>query len=72
MCEHKFAHLRTESFWRNASRYSREYICVDYFFCEKCLEEQTKKKVICLNDHEIPQKLPDWATMITEQVRGYE
>lgn len=70
-CEHKFVHLRNESYHRSASRYSWEYVSIDYFFCEKCLEEKQNRKEIILGDHEL-YKLPDWAKTITNKVAGYE
>lgn len=70
-CEHKFVHLRTESYYRATSRYSFEYVLIDYFFCEKCLEQSEKKKHININDHEL-NKLPDWAKTITNKIMGYE
>lgn len=71
-CEHKFVHLRNESFKRTASRYSWEFVSIDYFFCEKCLEEKVVRKEIRLGDHELPHKLPDWATTITTKVIGHD
>lgn len=70
-CEHKFVHLRNESFYRSASRYSFEYVSIDYYFCEKCLEEEEKKKDIRIGDHE-KDKLPDWAKCITNRIAGYD
>ena len=71
-CDHKFVHRNNEGFYCPASRYSMKYTSVDYYFCEKCLEEKEVKKEVTLNDHEIPHKLPDWAKLITTKVRGWE
>lgn len=64
-CKHKFAFLRNESFYRENGRYSYIYTSVDYFFCEKCLEEQEKKKVH--HSSELTN-MPDWARAITKKV----
>lgn len=71
-CDHKFVHRNSDSFKASASRYSWKYTCIDYYFCEKCLEEKEIKKEVVLNDHEIPDKLPDWAKTIFKKVAGYE
>lgn len=70
-CDHKFVHLRNESYYRSASRYSWQYVSVDYFFCEKCLEETEKKKDVTVGDYEL-HKLPDWAKVITKKIAGNE
>lgn len=69
-CEHKFVHLRNENYWRSTSRYSREFVTIDYYFCEKCLEEKEVKKDVRLGDHEL-DKMPDWAKLIKNRVAGY-
>lgn len=71
-CEHKYVFRNNDSFYRSMGRYSMEYVSVDYYFCEKCLDEKSVKKDIRLGDYEIPDKLPDWARLITNKVRGYE
>lgn len=70
-CEHKFVHIRNDSYYRSTSRYSWEYACIDYYFCEKCLEEKEIKKNVRVNDHEL-DKLPDWAKTIKNKIKGYE
>lgn len=64
-CNHKYVHKTTDSFWRENGRYSKTYTCIDYFFCEKCLDEQSKKKEINLGDID---NVPDWARGITKKV----
>jgi hypothetical protein len=66
-CRHKFVFKKTDSFWSENGRYSRIYILIDYFFCEKCLDEQAKKKRFDCADHEI-HSLPDWAKLITKKI----
>jgi hypothetical protein len=71
-CEHKFVHRNNDNFYKSSGRYSFTYTSIDYYFCEKCLEEKNVKKEIRLGDYEIPDKLPDWAKTITKRVGGYE
>lgn len=71
-CEHKFVHKSTDGFYRSNGRYSWHYCLIDYFFCEKCLQEKEIKKEVTLGDYEIPDKLPDWAKTITKKISGYE
>lgn len=70
-CKHKFVHLRNDSYKRTASRYSWDFVSIDYYFCEKCLEEKQVKKEHHCNDSEL-YKIPDWAKTITNKVAGYE
>ena len=72
MCKHKFVHKGTDSFYQSNSRYSFKYTLIDYYFCEKCLEEKEIKKEVILNDGEISYKMPDWAKTITKKVAGNE
>lgn len=65
MCEHKFVFIRNDSFWREEGRYSKIVTSIDYFFCEKCLEEQIKKKEQHLSTID---PVPDWARSITKKV----
>jgi hypothetical protein len=64
-CKHKFVHKSTDSFYRDNGRYSKIYTSIDYYFCEKCLHEEEKKKTLSIADHET---LPDWAKSITKKV----
>lgn len=61
-CRHKFIHLRTDT-WLNKYRYVNSYFLIDYFYCEKCLEEKTVEKSAC--DVSIYKDAPDWAIGIT-------
>ena len=70
-CEHKFVHLRNESYWRTMGRYSREFISIDYYFCEKCLEEKSVRKSHRCEDHELSD-IPDWAKIINNKIAGYD
>ncbi len=69
-CTHKFVHRDQKSYYQSNSRFSWKYVQVDYYFCEKCLEEKEQKKEIILDDSEIDKK-PDWAKTITTRVKGY-
>lgn len=66
--EHKFVFSRNDSYWREDGRYSAVYTSIDYFYCEKCLETKSIQKKLNINNHEIPEKLPDWARGITKKV----
>lgn len=66
-CDHKFVFLRNESFYRENGRYCNTYICIDYFFCEKCLKEEVKKKQVDINEGD-NYKMPDWAKTINRKV----
>lgn len=62
--KHKYIHVRNESYSTTAgSRYQTTYKSLDYFFCEKCLDEQIIVKEECINDGE-KHKLPEWARAI--------
>lgn len=63
-CAHKFVQLRTES-WYDATRYTNSYYLVDYYFCEKCLEEKKVEKSAI--DVSIYKDAPDWAINITRK-----
>lgn len=71
-CKHKYVHRNSDSFKYTNGRYSWAFVHIDYYFCEKCLKEESVKKQAHVSDHEIPHKLPDWARMITTKVQGYE
>lgn len=64
-CDHRFLHLRTESYYK-PERYTNSYFLTDYFFCERCLEEKEVKKVAY--DVSIYSDTPDWALGITRKV----
>lgn len=66
-CKHKFVHKYNDSFYRFNGRYSKVYTSIDYYFCEKCLHEEPRKKEVHVADHETP---PDWARPITKKVEG--
>lgn len=70
-CEHKFVHLRNENWKRPASRYSFDFVSIDYFYCEKCLEEKVIKKTHNCPDHKLSE-IPDWCKLITTKITGYE
>lgn len=61
VCEHKYVHKETirekVSYGRSSSR-SENFIQIDYYFCEKCLEEKTVKKEWCGQLHY--SDCPDW------------
>jgi hypothetical protein len=67
-CKHKYVFKSNDSFYRENGRYSYIYTSIDYFFCEKCLDEQVKKKERSFGVHELPHNLPDWARFITNKV----
>lgn len=65
-CEHKYVHKRTDSYWRYIGRNEKEYVLIDYYFCEKCLHEQQKKRQQqVFNDNQIQ----DWAKTITTRAK---
>ena len=55
MCEHKYVHLDTS---RNCESqrhgYNKQWKRIDRFFCEKCLEIETKIRTACEMDE------PEW------------
>ena len=63
-CAHKFVHIETiyrgaktsqvVAFYGANKFYAKEYVRIDRFFCEKCLEPQ-EKRVECLTD-----RPPEW------------
>ena len=68
-CKHKFVHRNNDSYYRAESRYSYKYTSIDYYYCEKCLEEkEVRKEESVQQGHEVP----DWAKTITKKVAGYE
>jgi hypothetical protein len=70
-CEHKFVHLRNESFKRTTGRYSWEFKSTDYYFCEKCLQEKEIVKHHSCGDYQL-DKIPDWASLITNKIASYD
>ena len=66
-CTHKFVFLRNESHYK-AYRYSNTFYSVDYFFFEKCLEEQKKERSESVN---IGNERPDWAVNISQRIVCY-
>jgi len=52
-------------------RYSREFVSIDYYFCEKCLEEKSVRKSHRCEDHELSD-IPDWAKIINNKIAGYD
>lgn len=64
-CQHKYVLKRTDEFYRESGRYANTYTSIDYFFCERCLDEKENKKTITLS---INDTLPDWAKLITKKV----
>lgn len=70
-CEHKFIHLETVKYSEQAGRNSVNYICLDRFFCEKCLEPKETKKTHYAENRD-KYGLPDWAKDITNYIdMGY-
>jgi hypothetical protein len=62
-CEHRFVHLRNES-WRKEYGYRGwQFVSVDYFFCDKCLTEQEIKKEHFCNQGNYDER-PDWCKTI--------
>jgi hypothetical protein len=64
-CRHRFVFLRNES-WYEKHRYCSYYYSIDFFFCEKCLEEKTTKKES--GSVGIYEQEPDWALSITTKI----
>lgn len=61
-CEHKFVFLRSEGYV-NKNRNTASYYLTDFFFCEKCLIENT----IIREEHDLSiySPKPAWALGIT-------
>jgi len=55
MCEHKYVHYdckKTDKYLVTTGM--TEWTRIDYFFCEKCLDEKEKRK------HETSRDRPEW------------
>ena len=52
--EHKFVHLRTAKWIGNDGGYSTQFIRVDTFFCERCLDQKEVRKETYSRD------TPEW------------
>ncbi len=55
LCEHKYVHYDC----KKSQKYfvitgMTEWTRIDYFFCEKCLDEKEKRK------HEVSRDRPEW------------
>lgn len=69
-CAHKYIHRDATSFYRFLSRYQLEYVRVDYYFCERCLEQkEVKQRAECPTGDQ--NTLPEWAQSITKETPGY-
>lgn len=66
-CDHKYVFKRNDSFWYTNGRYAKVYVSIDYYFCERCLSEEPRRKSSSIGDHE---EVPDWAKLINHQVAG--
>lgn len=53
-CEHKYIHLETKTHKENRTFGMPEWKRIDKFYCEKCLDEQSKYKYECSWDK------PEW------------
>lgn len=53
-CEHRFVHLRTSRRSDCTGGYTTKFTLVDFFFCERCLEEKSVKK------EEYSRDTPEW------------
>lgn len=58
MCEHKWIHTATNCF-KEPDGSLDKYIRIDHYYCEKCLEKQTKRQET-LRHFSSRQELPDW------------
>lgn len=67
MCDHKYVHIKNESYYEENGRYAYLYVSIDYFFCERCLDEQTKRKAFHVSNSML-HTLPDWAKTITKKI----
>ncbi len=68
ICEgHKYVLKRTDSYWRYIARNEKEYVLIDYYFCEKCLHEHQKKKQqqVFISSDGNEDRIEDWAKTIT-------
>jgi predicted metal-dependent hydrolase len=56
MCDHKYVHLNSKRKKNyNVVTGMTEWIKIDYFYCEKCLGEQEKRKSETTN-----MQIPEW------------
>ncbi len=63
-CEHKFVLKQNDSFYKKY-RNSNTFYSIDYFFCEKCLQEQSTQKSESVN---VGQDGPLWTKCITKSI----
>lgn len=70
VCKHKYVFKYSDSYWCFNGRNSVKYYLADYYFCEKCLEENIIEKTHSCFDGEI-WKAPEWTKSITKKVGGY-
>jgi hypothetical protein len=69
-CKHKYVFKYTDSYWSPDGRNSVKYYLVDYYFCEKCLEEKViEKRHSCYDSQK--WDAPEWTKTITKKVGGY-
>lgn len=66
-CEHKFVFIKNESFFKRVGYNSKEYTSIDFFFCEKCLMNQEKKREAHINPGYEHTK-PDWCKTINTEI----
>ena len=69
-CKHKWVFRDSDEYWAWDGRNSKRYYHVDYYYCEKCLEENKIEKH-CSNVSGDYYNLPEWARTITKQAAGY-
>jgi hypothetical protein len=55
MCDHKFVHLDTIK-KHDTSGYNTQFIRIDRFFCEKCLEQKEVRK----SEYAYSRETPEW------------
>lgn len=53
-CEHKYVFLRTCKGENSSTGYNTHFWRIDYFFCERCLDEQQRKNEAYSRD------TPEW------------
>jgi hypothetical protein len=72
-CLHKYVFRDAQTYQRYVNRYRVEFVRIDAYFCEKCLDIQERKLRVEINDDRFERAgLPDWAKTITTTVPGYE
>lgn len=71
ICKHKYVSLKVDSYYYRSGRYTRTYIQIATFFCEKCLDMQTVKEDLDISTDNL-HNLPTWAGAITRHAEALD